>query len=263
MSQTKREQVISHIRYLREELREMHLSIKEDSLFPEPGELNEGDKVERQYYGTLMTGRITRRNKDGTYNIVYDDEKAETFVDKKFIRKVENANEAEQLDNPPSKLYPLGLPSESTEQQTQPPAQTFVQAPAQAPVQAPVQAPLVSPVVMMPAQTIPVATVPVQASPPLIQSQPMIVQPPTQNSSNSPEFSEWLKMTDEEKDAADLRKNDTTEEDDDTLGEKKGGTIKFMIKPPPKKNSLLFNIADEEKSKEEKQDIKKKISYDS
>ena len=39
MSQTKREQVISHIRYLRQELREMHLSIKEDDLFPEPGEL--------------------------------------------------------------------------------------------------------------------------------------------------------------------------------------------------------------------------------
>ena len=30
MSQTKREQVISHIRYLRQELREMHLGIKED-----------------------------------------------------------------------------------------------------------------------------------------------------------------------------------------------------------------------------------------
>ena len=39
MSQTKREQVISHIRFLREELREMHLGIKEDDLFPEPGEL--------------------------------------------------------------------------------------------------------------------------------------------------------------------------------------------------------------------------------
>ena len=39
MSQTKREQVISHIRYLRQELREMHLSIKEDDHFPEPGEL--------------------------------------------------------------------------------------------------------------------------------------------------------------------------------------------------------------------------------
>jgi len=39
MSQTKREQVISHIRYLRQELREMHLGIKEDDLFPESGEL--------------------------------------------------------------------------------------------------------------------------------------------------------------------------------------------------------------------------------
>ncbi len=39
MSQTKREQVISHLSYLRQELREMHLGIKEDDLFPEPGEL--------------------------------------------------------------------------------------------------------------------------------------------------------------------------------------------------------------------------------
>ncbi len=39
MSQTKREQVISHLRFLRQELREMHLSIKEDDLFPEPSEL--------------------------------------------------------------------------------------------------------------------------------------------------------------------------------------------------------------------------------
>ena len=39
MSQTKREQVISHIRYLRQELREMQLGIKDDDLYPEPGEL--------------------------------------------------------------------------------------------------------------------------------------------------------------------------------------------------------------------------------
>ena len=39
MSQTKREQVISHIRYLRQELREMHLGITEDDFFPEPSEL--------------------------------------------------------------------------------------------------------------------------------------------------------------------------------------------------------------------------------
>ena len=39
MSQTKREQVISHIRYLRQELRGMHLGITEDDFLPEPGEL--------------------------------------------------------------------------------------------------------------------------------------------------------------------------------------------------------------------------------
>ena len=39
MSQTKKEQVISHLRYLRQELREMHLGIQDDGLFPEPSEL--------------------------------------------------------------------------------------------------------------------------------------------------------------------------------------------------------------------------------
>ena len=39
MSQTKREQVICHLRFLRQELREMHLGIKDDGLFPEPSEL--------------------------------------------------------------------------------------------------------------------------------------------------------------------------------------------------------------------------------
>ena len=39
MSQTKREHVICHIRYLRQELREMHQGIKEDGFYPEPGEL--------------------------------------------------------------------------------------------------------------------------------------------------------------------------------------------------------------------------------
>ena len=39
MSQSKREQVISHLRYLRQEFREMHLGMREDDLFPEPSEL--------------------------------------------------------------------------------------------------------------------------------------------------------------------------------------------------------------------------------
>ena len=39
MSQTKKEQVVSHLRYLRQELREMHLGIQDDGLIPEPGEI--------------------------------------------------------------------------------------------------------------------------------------------------------------------------------------------------------------------------------
>ena len=39
MSQTKREQVVSHLRYIRQELREMHQGVLEDGLLPEPGEL--------------------------------------------------------------------------------------------------------------------------------------------------------------------------------------------------------------------------------
>ena len=39
MSQAKREQVASHLRYLRQELREIQLGINDDGLLPEPGEL--------------------------------------------------------------------------------------------------------------------------------------------------------------------------------------------------------------------------------
>ena len=39
MSQTKKELIISHLRYLRQELREMHLGVNEDGFLPEPGEL--------------------------------------------------------------------------------------------------------------------------------------------------------------------------------------------------------------------------------
>ena len=39
MSQAKRDQIICHIRYLRQELREMQIGINEDGLLPEPGEL--------------------------------------------------------------------------------------------------------------------------------------------------------------------------------------------------------------------------------
>ena len=39
MSQAKREQVAIHLRYLRQELREIQLGINDDGLLPEPGEL--------------------------------------------------------------------------------------------------------------------------------------------------------------------------------------------------------------------------------
>ncbi|ABB49295.1 conserved hypothetical protein [Prochlorococcus marinus str. MIT 9312] len=57
MSQTKKEQVISHLRYLREELREMHLGIKEDSLFPDPSELR-GIMAQLEALLELVEGNI-------------------------------------------------------------------------------------------------------------------------------------------------------------------------------------------------------------
>ena len=57
MSQTKREQVISHLRYLRQELREMHVGIKEDGLFPEPGELR-GIMAQLEALLDLVDGNI-------------------------------------------------------------------------------------------------------------------------------------------------------------------------------------------------------------
>ena len=57
MSQTKREQVISHLRYLRQELREMHIGIKDDGLFPEPGELR-GIMAQLEALLDLVDGNI-------------------------------------------------------------------------------------------------------------------------------------------------------------------------------------------------------------
>ncbi len=39
MSQPKKEQVVTHLRYLRKELRDIHLGIKDDGFFPDPGEI--------------------------------------------------------------------------------------------------------------------------------------------------------------------------------------------------------------------------------
>lgn len=161
-----------------------------------------------------------------------------------------------QMMTPPGQVYPLDLPKQEEAQQP-----LSVQSPLYQPY-SPEGSPPFSQPVIMPAQSLPVATVPLQGITPLIQTQPMILHPQTQTSSNSPEFSDRLKMTDKEKDEADLRKNDITEEDE-TSGEKKGGTIKFMIKPPSqKKPGLLFNIPSEDKTSETEPE-KKKVSFDS
>tara|TARA_B100000700_G_C14752471_1_gene718231 strand:- start:555 stop:755 length:201 start_codon:yes stop_codon:yes gene_type:complete len=39
MSQSRREQASIHLRHIREELREIHISLNQDSLLPEPGEI--------------------------------------------------------------------------------------------------------------------------------------------------------------------------------------------------------------------------------
>ncbi len=58
MSQTKKEQVVSHLRYLRQELREMHLGIQDDGLFPEPGELR-GIMAQMEALLDLIEGKPT------------------------------------------------------------------------------------------------------------------------------------------------------------------------------------------------------------
>ena len=58
MSQTKREQVISHLRFLRQELREMHLGLNEDGLLPEPGELR-GIMAQLEALLELVDGNTT------------------------------------------------------------------------------------------------------------------------------------------------------------------------------------------------------------
>ena len=62
MSQTKRDQVISHLRYLREELRDMHLDINADDIFPEPGELK-GIMAQFEALLELVEGNNTIQSK--------------------------------------------------------------------------------------------------------------------------------------------------------------------------------------------------------
>ena len=55
MSQSKREQVVSHLRYIRQELREMHQAIMEEGLLPEVGEVR-GVLVQMEALLELLEG---------------------------------------------------------------------------------------------------------------------------------------------------------------------------------------------------------------
>ena len=63
MSQSKREQVVSHLRYIRQELREMNQGIIDDNLLPEPGEIR-GVMAQMEALQELLEGKTRQRLKD-------------------------------------------------------------------------------------------------------------------------------------------------------------------------------------------------------
>ena len=62
MSQSKREQVVSHLRYIRQELREMHQGVVEDGLLPEPGEIR-GVMAQAEALFELLEGKVKHKVK--------------------------------------------------------------------------------------------------------------------------------------------------------------------------------------------------------
>ena len=62
MSQSKREQVVSHLRYIRQELREMHQGVVEDGLLPEPGEIR-GVMAQAEALFELLEGKVKQKVK--------------------------------------------------------------------------------------------------------------------------------------------------------------------------------------------------------
>ena len=56
MSQSKREQVVRHLRYIRLELREMHTGILEEGLLPEAGEIR-GVMAQMEALYELLDGK--------------------------------------------------------------------------------------------------------------------------------------------------------------------------------------------------------------
>ena len=62
MSQSKRDQVISHLRYVRQELKEMHLGIMEEGLLPAPGEIR-GVLAQMEALLDLLESKSSRKPK--------------------------------------------------------------------------------------------------------------------------------------------------------------------------------------------------------
>ena len=63
MSQSKREQVVSHLRYIRQELREMHQGVLDDGLLPEPGEIR-GVVAQMEALYELLECKTKNKGKD-------------------------------------------------------------------------------------------------------------------------------------------------------------------------------------------------------
>jgi hypothetical protein len=57
---SKREQVVSHLRYIRQELREMHQGVMDDGLLPEAGEVR-GVMAQMEALLELLEGKGSRK----------------------------------------------------------------------------------------------------------------------------------------------------------------------------------------------------------
>ena len=62
MSQSKREQVVSHLRYIRQELREMHSGLMDEGLLPEAGEVR-GVMAQMEALLELLEGKAKAKPK--------------------------------------------------------------------------------------------------------------------------------------------------------------------------------------------------------
>ena len=62
MSTSKREEVCSHLRYIRQELRDMHQMLNEDGLLPEVSELKEVHASLEALY-QLLSGKTKKKPK--------------------------------------------------------------------------------------------------------------------------------------------------------------------------------------------------------